>query len=86
MDIINLFFETYLIIGGFVTLYVLFMFFTTGHNVFDSPVKPNLAFSNKVSYVLVMSYLFPIFYGVFFNEVLNLRSNVKQAIKPNDRP
>ncbi|MGL6257814.1 hypothetical protein [Vibrio sp. WXL103] len=79
--ILNLIIGFYFIVGSVATLYIILMFFFTGHNVFDAPTKPDLPFAHKVSYVLVMFFMFPVFYGVFFKETLKLWSNVKLAEK-----
>ncbi len=76
MDILSSIITAYLAVGKLVTTYVLIVFFITDYNVFDAPIKPDLTFSHKVSYVLVMLCLFPVFYGVFAKEILALKKIV----------
>lgn len=65
------------IIRGFLsTLYVLISYFINGYTVFDESKKTEMPFRFKVSYVLVMSAIFPFFYGVFIKEVVILHKNV----------
>ncbi len=71
--------NAYLILGGIATFYVLIIFLMTGHNVFDYPTKPVLPISHKVSYVIVMSILFPVFYAIYYKEILRLSSAMKRV-------
>lgn len=65
-----------MLIGKVVTLYVLINYFVNGYTVFDGTKKTEMLFRFKFSYVLVMSTLFPLFYGVFIKEVVTLNKNV----------
>ncbi|MBD1559447.1 hypothetical protein HC752_21115 [Vibrio sp. S9_S30] len=66
--------RVYVALGSLVTLYVLGFFVATGVTVFDDGVKQKMSLRLKMSYVLVMGCLFPIFYAPFLNDVRQMKS------------
>jgi len=68
----------YQVIGFMVTLYTILFFFVTGLTIFEDANTVQMPFRQKVSYVLVMFFLFPIFYFAFLKELFSLRKMHKE--------
>ncbi|WP_064603801.1 hypothetical protein [Photobacterium sp. J15] len=67
--------SAYAVIGIFVTLYVIALYFITGKTIFESDQNEVMPFRYKVSYVFIMFLMFPYFYIAFIQEIKSLRDN-----------
>ena len=64
----------YLTIGMVSTLYAIIFYFFTGIPLFKEPDPEKVPFRHKVSYVVVIFFMLPIFYIVFLKEILALKA------------
>ncbi|WP_104402662.1 hypothetical protein [Vibrio penaeicida] len=71
--------QFYAMLGSLVTLYVLGFFIGTGVTVFDDGVKQEMSWRLKISYVIVMACLFPIFYAPFLKDVRLMKSRYAES-------
>ncbi|UAB73954.1 hypothetical protein INR79_22715 [Vibrio sp. SCSIO 43132] len=71
-------FFVYSMVGTLVSIYVIGFFMVTGITVFDGGKRRYMPMRLKVSYVLVMFYVFPIFYAAFIKDILTMSNRRKK--------
>ena len=69
----------YLTVGMVLTLYTIIIYFFTGIQLFDEPIPGKTPFRYKVSYVVVIFFMLPVFYIVFLKEILALKNARRES-------
>lgn len=70
---------TYLTVGVVLTIYTIIIYFFTGTTLFREAGEAQAPFRHKVSYVLVMAFMLPVFYIAFLREIFSLRKDDTDA-------
>ena len=73
--------DAYLTIGLVFTLYCIIFYFCTGISLFNEPDPERVPFRHKVSYVVVIFFMLPVFYIVFLKEIMALQKQLPEEKK-----
>lgn len=69
---------TYFTVGMVLTLYAIVIYFFTGIPLFKEANLGRVPFRHKVSYVVVVFFMLPVFYIVFLKEIFALKGMLQE--------